>query len=302
MLTGTVMPIADRIKKLKAGMQAHTYNETGSNPKEVTRTIVEKDGQKKGEFVKVGKEVVESSATQDVKTAGTDLCGECIDTNPTVIAGSMDDDNVVQDKDDVQKEESIKKSAAPMAFSFGSTLQKVEKFRKSNSLNKADVQNIVDLKNGYADNPHGPWRGDVKNQRAKEKALGITQRLRNHMKGKLAVIQGSKQDAKPELKPGLSQQEIAAANNQKVDVSKYKKEKPFHSKLPVISNDNPMPSSVPPPQLKAIQGGVQPEQKKTRLSPEQIKAQVEAAKQRRNTKTIENKAPAKQQQSHLKIV
>lgn len=137
MITGTVMPIADRIKKLKAGMKAHSYDETGSNPEKVTRTIVENEGRKTGEFLKVGDKVIESSATPDVKAAGIDLSGECMATNPLQMADGMDDDNLVQNKDDVQKEESIKKSAAPMAFSFGSTLQKVEKFRKP--LQKCDT-------------------------------------------------------------------------------------------------------------------------------------------------------------------
>jgi hypothetical protein len=105
--TGTVMPIADRIKKLKSGMQGHVYNETGSNPKEVTRTIVEKDGKQMGEFVKVGDKVLSSCASPDVKSAGIDISGECVATNPTHIAETMDDDNVVQGKDDVKKEEKV---------------------------------------------------------------------------------------------------------------------------------------------------------------------------------------------------
>lgn len=388
MLSGTVMPIADRIKKLKDGMQAHIYKETGSNPKEVTRTIVEKDGQKKGEFVKVGKEVVESSATQDVKTAGIDLSGDCVCTNPTVLAGNMDDDNVVQDKDDVQKEEAIKKStlqkglfsgkktpqpvhyaqfrnqtndvvhsghyqspsavakarekvesvygktkaevkvlpeaakgvkiekSAPVGFSFGATLQKVEKFRKCNSLAKADgVTNINTKKTGPA------YRGAVTDQKSTEKMRGITQRLRNQMQGKFNVIQGSKQDVKPELKPGLSQQEVAAANNQKVDVNNYKKptpqeKKPGSSHLKIAPKDSDYAGFNPtgdtdgtvgstsqrqfdihmqqqrqqeigspaeslrsqPPQLKSISDGNQPE--KPKVSPENMKELVAAAKQR----------------------
>lgn len=132
------MPIADRVKKLKAGMKAHSYDETGSSPEKVTRTIVENEGRKTGEFLKVGDKVIESSATPDVKAAGIDLSGECLATGPEQMADGMDDDNLVQDKDDVQKEESIKKSA-PMAFSFGSTLQKVEKFRKRDGLQKCDT-------------------------------------------------------------------------------------------------------------------------------------------------------------------
>jgi len=315
MLSGTVMPIADKVKKLRSGMQAHSYNETSSNPEKVTRTIVEKDGQKKGEFLKVGDKVVESSTSADVKTAGIDLSGECVATNPTIMAGNMDDDNVVQDKDDVNKEEAIKKSAAPMAFSFGSTLQKVEKFRKCNSLNKATgVTRLSDKQT------HTPYRGEVSDQKSKEKALGITQRLRNHMKGKLAVIQGSKQDAKPELKAGLNQQEIAAANNQKVDVSKYKKpapqEDPKTAHAYSIGNpvqSKPKLSLVPPPPPPRV--SKQPEPKpQPRFSPAQeaaftklhskIKEYMEAAKQRTNDRATSN-VPAKQQaqqQSHLKIV
>lgn len=86
----------------------------------------------------------------------------------------------------------------------------------SKPLEKADSpSNITPI-----DNPkyeRGARRGEITAQKSKEKLLGITQRLRNATKGKLQVIQGEKKNEPFQMKPGLSQKEIAAANNEGLD-------------------------------------------------------------------------------------
>lgn len=107
--SGTSMPLATRVKNLKEGLRAHTYDETCSNPKEVNRTIVENEGRKVGEYVTVGGKVVQSSSTPDARMAGVGM-GKDETTKATSPAGAvseMNEGDSAQPEKEKQKEESL---------------------------------------------------------------------------------------------------------------------------------------------------------------------------------------------------
>jgi len=248
------MPIASKVKDLKSGLKAREYDETGSNPEKVTRTIVDNEGRKAGEFVKVGSKVVETSATPDVKTAGIKIDEDCLPTNPSLMA----DDVELNGTDEIEKAKMLKKTQdlakaqlpqghvyhATIKDKYGAVLHAghyrnsgdVNKLRESwerysgnpinvhlkvvpdpkmkksapvlpsggaSTLQKAKeeppVKNIIQMKasGGYNPEPRGLNYGEVGRQTDKNKMLGVTQRLRSKMKGKLGVIQGDAGKAKP---------------------------------------------------------------------------------------------------------
>jgi hypothetical protein len=118
--SGTTMPLADRIKSLKEGLRAHVYNETGSNPNKVERTIVENDGQKVGEYVTVDGKVNEASSTLDAKKAGTSFGSE--EANPECKIEEMNEDYEPNEKP--EKVDLLKSAVLPKLISLRSKLTK----------------------------------------------------------------------------------------------------------------------------------------------------------------------------------
>lgn len=108
MLSGTAIPLASRVKKLREGLKAHTYNESCSSPSKIERTVVENEGRKVGEYVTVDGEVTQSSSTPDARMAEVKM-GKDGTLDPSSPSGAVDQMNE-SDEAKGEKEENVSRS------------------------------------------------------------------------------------------------------------------------------------------------------------------------------------------------